>query len=183
MSEKGNCTNATGDDGVKMEKDKEARKESEKTGLEYDKETIEGRGKEEKNADDGQVPNEENRRKSSDFWLLWPAPSTRAMARFSFKKCSHYHSFFHQLRSVGSLSRPSSPPGRASMWRSTHPDILKTSTNSILKTSGTTITQTKDGDSASLDPSLDLLRCFGPTPSPSNNSIYLPQGQGWFLTL
>ena len=88
---------------------------------------------------------------------------------------------FHQLRSVGSLSRPSSPPGRASMWRSTHPDILKTSTNSILKTSGTTITKTKDGDSASVDPSLDLLRCFGPTPSPSNNSIYLPQGLGLFF--
>ena len=166
-----------------MEKDKEAKKESEKTESEYDKETIGGRGKKEKNADDGQVPNEENRRKSSDFWLLWPAPSTRAMARFPFKKQCHHQSFFHQLRSVGSLSRPSSPPGRASMWRSTHPDILNTSTNSILKTTGTTITKTKDGDSASVDPSLDLLRCFGPTPSPSNNSIYLPQGLGWFLTL
>ena len=50
----------------------------------------------------------------------------------------------------------------------------------IVATSGTTITPTKDGDSASVDPSLDLLRCFGPTPSPSNNSIYLPQGLGWF---
>ena len=166
-----------------MEKDKEAKKESEKTESEYDKETIGGSGEKEKNADDGQVPNEENRRKSSDFWLLWPAPSTRAMARFPFKKQCHHQSFFHQLRSVGSLSRPSSPPGRASMWRSTHPDILNTSTNSILKTTGTTITKTKDGDSASVDPSLDLLRCFGPTPSPSNNSIYLPQGLGWFLTL
>ena len=94
MSKKENCTNATDDDGVKMEKDKEGREESEKTGLEYDKETIGGRDKKEKNADDGQVPNEENRRKSSDFWLLWPAPSTRAMARFSFKKCYHHHSFF-----------------------------------------------------------------------------------------
>ena len=94
MSEKENCTNATDDDGVKMEKDKEAKKESEKTESEYDKETIGGPGKKEKNADDGQVPNEENRRKSSDFWLLWPAPSTRAMARFSFKKCCLHHSFF-----------------------------------------------------------------------------------------
>ena len=85
MSEKENCTNATDADGVKMEKDKEAKEVSEKTESEYDKETIGGRGKKEKNADDGQVPNEENRRKSSDFWLLWPAPSTRAMARFSFK--------------------------------------------------------------------------------------------------
>ena len=94
MSEKGNCTNATDDDGVKMEKDREAKEESEKTESEYDKETIGGRGKKEKNADDGQVPNEEIRRNSSDFWLLWPAPSTRAMARFSFKKCCHHHSFF-----------------------------------------------------------------------------------------
>ena len=94
MSEKGNCTNATDDAGVKVEKDKEAKEESEKTESEYDKETIEGRGKEEKNADDGQVPNEENRRKSSDFWLLWPAPSTRAMARFFFEKQCHHHSFF-----------------------------------------------------------------------------------------
>ena len=86
MSEKENCTNLTDDDGVKMEKDKEAKEESEKTESEYDKETIGGPGEKEKNADDGQVPNEENRRKSSDFWLLWPAPSTRAMARFSFKK-------------------------------------------------------------------------------------------------
>ena len=85
MSEKENCTNATDDDGVKMEKDKEAKEESD-----YDKETIGGPGKNVKNADDGQVPNEENRRKSSDFWLLWPAPSTRAMARFPFKKQCHH---------------------------------------------------------------------------------------------
>ena len=90
MSEKENCTNATDADGVKMEKDKEAKEVSENTESEYDKETIGGRGKKEKNADDGQVPNEENRRKSSDFWLLWPAPSTRAMARFPFKKQCHH---------------------------------------------------------------------------------------------
>lgn len=62
MSEKENCTNLTDDDGVKMEKDKEAKKESQKTESEYDKETIGGPGKKEKTADDGQLPNEENRR-------------------------------------------------------------------------------------------------------------------------
>ena len=94
MSEKENCSNAIDHDGVKMEKDKEAKEKSKKAELDYDKEMIGGPSEKEKNADDGQVPNEENRRKSSDFWLLWPAPSTRAMARFSFKKCSHHHSFF-----------------------------------------------------------------------------------------
>ena len=77
---------ATGDDGrvaiddeVKLEtKDKETKEEAEKER----KETIGTRIEKDENR--SLINKEENRRKSSDFWLLWPEPSTRAsMARFS----------------------------------------------------------------------------------------------------
>ena len=83
---------ATGDDGrvaiddeVKLEtKDKETKEEAEKER----KETIGTRIEKDENR--SLINKEENRRKSSDFWLLWPEPSTRAsMARFSFEIFRH----------------------------------------------------------------------------------------------
>ena len=68
-------------------KDKEAKKhsmeeEEEAIGCPVEKEESRMGISEEE--DRSLVKKEENRRKSSDFWLLWPQPSTRAsMARFA----------------------------------------------------------------------------------------------------
>ena len=92
------------DDEIKLErKDKEAMEKSEKKRKdEYNEEAtasstkkeenISSLGKKEENIGSStkkeenigsSTKTEENRRKSSDFWLLWPEPSTRAsMARF-----------------------------------------------------------------------------------------------------
>ena len=73
-------------DQIELEtKDKETKEEAEKESKdECNKEAAGSSIKKEENLGKS-AKNEENRRKSSDFWLLWPEPSTRAsMARFSF---------------------------------------------------------------------------------------------------
>ena len=66
------------DDEVELEtKNKEEKKEEEKG-------AIGGPVEKDENRMGSSKAKEENRRKSSDFWLLWPQPSTRAsMARFA----------------------------------------------------------------------------------------------------
>ena len=83
------------DDEVELEEtDKEAMEKSEKERKdEYNEEATASSTKKEENNSSlckkeehigSSTKKEENRRKSSDFWLLWPEPSSRAsMARFS----------------------------------------------------------------------------------------------------
>ena len=166
-----------GDDDVVVEtKNKEAMEENyagEGTGIPNKRDGI---GSPVKRAENiaSSVKKEDNRRKSSDFWLLWPEPSARAtMARFS---CFFLHFAINPaLRSVGSLSRPTSPPGRSSMWSSTHPSSISKITT--FTDPDVSITQAAPAiDSDAFQPSPDLLTCFAPPASASFDNIYLPQG-------
>ena len=110
------------DDEVELEtKDKEATEESEKERKdEYNEEVtasstkkeenISSLGKKEENIGSStkkeknigsSIKKEENRRKSSDFWLLWPEPSTRAsMARFSLLLLALANYTMHPIRAT-----------------------------------------------------------------------------------